>query len=429
MYKNTHKINKSRGFSIVELMISAFIGLILVKGLISVFDTTSGMNRTQNGLARIQENGRYALVQMKQNIEQAGYQYCLGSTVERVKNTEVVNTQPLEVFTEEFTDGMPTRSEVSQSVGPDAAPSPYLIDPAYMIHGHECSGSACNPSLTSIGSATAFNIPSVGNGNGDRIENTDVLTFRYYSGVGRDVESVTTQSSSGPNPGQIDIVFTQRSIDIATLDGLTPTPINEKVILAACEGTSKVVSLSASSLSSATAQGHADFPIGITANMRGKMFSVDGALSTLSYYVGNNIVDGRDIPTLYSVLNGVSNAIVQGVDRFDVLYAVDTSPDGNILILDAQGVQDLPVGSCLGEPKSGQITLNNIAGCGWRSVVSIEIHLLLNTIYNSSTQDDEPFFYSQDGNTSQSPSDLVSGINHYKMFRREFMTSIALKNF
>lgn len=52
---------QSRGFSIIELMIALTVGLILMAGLVTVFDTVSNMNRMQNGLARLQENGRFAV--------------------------------------------------------------------------------------------------------------------------------------------------------------------------------------------------------------------------------------------------------------------------------------------------------------------------------------------------------------------------------
>jgi len=165
--------SKQKGFSIVELMVAVFIGIIVLTGLVQVFDTSSKMNRTQNGLARIQENGRYAISLLKQTIEQTGYQYCMGDS-----NGESYGTQPTKVAwdirTTPFIPGF--------GVGP--------FDPGFLLHGHECGASSCSPSLTSLGSNTAAGVPNIGTGDGQRLAGTDVITIRYVSGRGREIDSV-----------------------------------------------------------------------------------------------------------------------------------------------------------------------------------------------------------------------------------------------
>ena len=420
---NIH-VNKQKGFSIVELMVAVTIGLIIVTGLVIIFDTTAGMNRTQNGMARLQENGRYAVVQLRQNLEQAGYQYCFSSSTALVGTNQAVFPLPWLVHSSNLGSGLPTRADVVQTPAAGVAPNPYLVDTSYFIHGHECSSGTCLPGLTSLGSATAFTVPAVGTGDGQRIAGTDVLTFRYISGGGRDVSSVDTSI-----PGVATINFTQNAI---TNNPVIPA-VGDKVVLARCDGRpASVVELQASSASVAQAAAN-----GLAAGSPSaliKMFSLSADTATLTYYVANNVVGGRDIPTLYSVINGVSNPVIEGVDRFDVIYGVKNE-SGDVLLLDADGVQNLAVTECVGQPDipvqlvTGQTALSNIAGCGWRSVVSIEVHLLLNTIYDSSTNANDEFVYSIDGNAKQTPSNLPSTINHYKMFRREFVASVALKNY
>lgn len=413
------KYKKMEGFSIVELMVAMLIGLLLLTSLISVFDTSSRMNRTQNGLARLQENGRYAMLQLKQNIEQAGYQYCLGSKIDKVGANSGVNIQPIVVFTNNLSDGMPTRANVDQTPAPGVAPLPYLVDPAYFIHGHECGKTTCLPNVTSIGTPNPSSIPDVGTAAGKRLAGTDILSFRYYSGKGREIKSINTSS------GAVSIDFTKRSKDHDTNIPLS----GSKVVIASCTGPSKVVSLTSSTAAQAFATISPVYSIDATSADMAKMFDIAGEISSVTYYVANDIVDGRDVPTLYSMVNGTTNAIIQGVDRFDVLYGVKLK-SGATRILDANGVQDLPAADCLGKPSYGaSMKLNNATGCGWRSVVTIEIHLLLNTVFDSSHNDYEQFVYSVDGTSYQSPGDLKTGINYYNMYRREFMTSITLKNF
>ena len=106
-------------------------------------------------------------------------------------------------------------------------------------------------------------------------------------------------------------------------------------------------------------------------------------------------------------------------------------------MLDASEVDSLPIAQCVPTKEVTGIELgvlngsvvDDIAGCGWRSVVSIEVHLLLNTIYNSSTTEIEQFQYSIDSNAYQNPSTDSGKINPYKMHRREFITTVTLKNY
>ncbi len=418
MIKSNIKIQK--GFSIVELMTAVAIGLIILTGLVAVFDTTSRMNRTQNGLARLQENGRFAVMSIKQNLEQAGYQYCLSSSVGLTGTNVAVPTQPWVIYSSLLPSGLPTRNDVSPAPAP--APAPYLMDTAYFIHGHECSAiNSCSPSLTSVGSATDFVVPSVGTGDGQRIAGTDVLTFRYLRGVGKKIDSI----QSVPVGGLFQTTINFTADEISTIP--TAPVITSPMLIASC-GTEpgRVIDLTSATPASVTSITSNKFKNSPTDLAR--LFDLSRDLITSTYYVANKVVDGRDIPTLFNVVNGTSNAIIEGVDRFDIIYGVQTVT-GGIKLMDANAVQAMDVECTAGSSIASVGTLDNVVGCGWRSIVSIEVHLLLNTVYNSSTSDTEPFVYSIDDNYYQAPSSLPSGINHYSLFRREFVTSVTLKNY
>lgn len=70
-------VGKSRGFSLVELMIAATIGLILLGGIGYVYLGSRQTFRTQDDFSRIQENVRYALDQVGVDVRMAGYAGCL----------------------------------------------------------------------------------------------------------------------------------------------------------------------------------------------------------------------------------------------------------------------------------------------------------------------------------------------------------------
>ena len=403
---------KPKGFSIVELMIAVFISIVVITGLITVFETTSIMNKTQNGLARIQENGRFAILHMKQNIEQAGFQYCMSSGDEGMETITGTVQRPWMVYT-----AAPAFPGVAVN------PADFYFDTQNLIHGHECAA-GCTPGFGSQGSDVSYPIPATGTGDGDRLARTDVLTFRYIAGSGLEVNSIT---ASGAN--QMTIQLSDYSAALPA--GNNPLPANSRVLVASC-GNSPVyiadVVNSGGGTITVNVPVAADFATGGDGLTR--VFDLDRDVRSITYYVANNIVDGRSIPTLYSVNNGTVNALVEGVDRFDVIYGVGMGvfPNKNLQYFTADQVQNLAPALCRPIPHDAPAGMVNGPGCGWRGVETIEIHLLLNTVQNSTTNADEQFIYSIDDLDLQSPTALGTGIPTYSMHRKEFFASIALKN-
>lgn len=65
-----------RGFTLLEIMVALVLGLLLSIGIVSLFLTTSRTNKLQDGLARLQENGRYAVGRIESDLRMGGAQYC-----------------------------------------------------------------------------------------------------------------------------------------------------------------------------------------------------------------------------------------------------------------------------------------------------------------------------------------------------------------
>lgn len=61
------------GYTIIEIMVAMVISLILLLGVIEIFMGSRTSYTLQNGVARLQENARYALDIMSRNIGMAGY--------------------------------------------------------------------------------------------------------------------------------------------------------------------------------------------------------------------------------------------------------------------------------------------------------------------------------------------------------------------
>lgn len=67
------KTSSQRGFTLVELMVAMTVGLFISAGVISLFIGTKQSYRTNEGMARVQENGRFAIEYLSRDLRQAGY--------------------------------------------------------------------------------------------------------------------------------------------------------------------------------------------------------------------------------------------------------------------------------------------------------------------------------------------------------------------
>lgn len=65
-----------RGVSLVELMVALLIGSILTLGLVEVFAASRTAYRVSEGIARVQENGRFALDYLQRDIRLIGHFGC-----------------------------------------------------------------------------------------------------------------------------------------------------------------------------------------------------------------------------------------------------------------------------------------------------------------------------------------------------------------
>ncbi len=126
-----------RGLSLIELMVGLAIGALLTIGLIQVFAASRATSQMQEGLSRVQENGRFATQYLQRQMRMVGFMGC-GADKGRTDQMSFVNhlalfdgtvpggsayrfQRPMEAFTNgsmtlpaEFTgiSGMVTNSDV-----------------------------------------------------------------------------------------------------------------------------------------------------------------------------------------------------------------------------------------------------------------------------------------------------------------------------
>lgn len=68
---------RARGVSLIELMIALAIGSLLLLGLVQVFAASRTAYQLSEGLARVQENGRFAIDYLQRDIRMAGHMGCV----------------------------------------------------------------------------------------------------------------------------------------------------------------------------------------------------------------------------------------------------------------------------------------------------------------------------------------------------------------
>jgi len=74
-------LRRQQGVTLVELMIALAIGLLVTVAMLKVYVDASGMYRFNEGLARVQENGRFALEFIRRDARVAGFWGCNSDTV------------------------------------------------------------------------------------------------------------------------------------------------------------------------------------------------------------------------------------------------------------------------------------------------------------------------------------------------------------
>ncbi|MFJ4145419.1 PilW family protein [Pseudomonas sp. NPDC089734] len=68
----------SRGFGLIEIMVALVLGLVVSMGIIQIFTASRGTFLNQNASARMQEDARFVLSKLVQELRMTGMYGCLG---------------------------------------------------------------------------------------------------------------------------------------------------------------------------------------------------------------------------------------------------------------------------------------------------------------------------------------------------------------
>lgn len=445
-------LRRNRGLSLIELMVALLISSIVVLGLVTLINAIGLANRTQDGLARLQENGRFALQRIASDVRLAGAQHC---------SKDNVVTPIFAAGASSYVD--PPRfsltyfnAAATTGNGPGMGPSPgvpdptypnctgsncYAMSPRFMFMGHECDATNCVPALNAanrginrLGTA----IPALGTAAGQRARGADVITLRHFSTIGALVVDLRDFLPGAPNV-EFDL---QDDAAVLAREGFDTMAAGDPIWMSDC---SNAMFLRGTLNGTRTIRMTGNFdnsgimPVQVSTEFAGagtdadaRAFHLPTSLRTVSYYLqlkNDPKAPGRLISALIRKVDAQpAQELVEGVERFDLLYGVRDGL-GNTRFLTAAQVDALAAGSeCVGvvEP-----------GCGWRSVKSVEVYLLINTVDDVTPVGDDEFRYSwlNSGAANaagafenpQSFASLRNGLPPGRMLRREFRTTVSMR--
>ncbi len=449
----------ARGFTLIEMMIAITLGILISLGLVVLFQATAKTNRVQDAMATLQENGRYAVSRINNDLRMASFQSLnvsgfVASTPNATTSPNGVNNPVISLMSYVATINLPdfaaaglgAPSTATGWAGNWPANTSWPVSQRYSIQGYECSSGTCTPALPTGSNA----LPAAGLAAGNRVKTGDVLTVRYLDSLGWSVNnneltevpatctggaltSITVTPATGSPP------FNFQTGDLALLVTGSRASIFKVNVAGAVVAPTSVLGGSVPCFSTTSASD-------IT------LYNFSRDFVTVTYYLRLDTdpnSGSRLIPSLVRRQStiatqgaaGNDQAIVQGIEQMDFLAGMQRS-DGTVSYLTSNLVAgQSSAANCA--PMAGlQIAAGLPAGsvepqCLWRSLNSIEVHLLVDSVNNMALTPADmayQYAYGYSGTdikqTAAAPgSTLPSQLTPGTMLRREFVSLVSVRNF
>ncbi|WP_266181155.1 PilW family protein [Dyella humicola] len=443
---------RSSGFSLIELMIAMVLGLLVAAGIVSIFISTSSSNRVQTQLARLQEQGRYAITRISSDIAAANGQYCNNSAGDATLGTGGVYVDGLRApmvyvtgttLTNAMSDVTTKWGTGGYPASPTAALGAYVMPSFLSMRGYDCPATGtCTP----VDPSSSTTIPAGNITAGSRVVGTSVLTMRfinpgsgwtiYPSGSTTGTTMTTSSVTSGASITQINLKAAAGEPPIANIKA------NDLMLVSNCS-TGQIFAVSGQGspiLAPLPVGTNFALPQGQQGAAAPMLFDLNTDFQTVTYYL--QVVDNHDGTTTGALMRRVNGAfpgdeIVRGIERLDFKYGVEY-PDGTTQFLDAATVDasNSTTTGCISGMKHTIDTVDQ--GCLWRAVKSIRVDLLMNgqvPLYTL-TADEMQYTYQTDGITAPAaPGDARRKVTPAQqnfvnqLLRREFTALISLRNF
>jgi type IV pilus assembly protein PilW len=321
---------RQAGFSLVELMIALVIGLVLMLGVTQIFIASQSASRLSEGVARAQENGRFALDFLERDIRMAGHMGC-------------VNDQA------HFIKGM--NSPKNNLNVPTGGGSP--LDFSVAIQGYEAANTGPTNTLAVGQGAVLAGLPAAISGlNPAPVAGSDILVLRFLAPEGVPVTAINGQ----------DLTVGTANWARLTLGGVAaPTLFG----IANCES---VDIFAGTTTSGKITGGTVDFSRYAPQPEPTQVYRAE----SMVYYIGQG-TNGPGLRRARATSAGtyaINEELVEGIENLQLIYGLDTTP--------AVTGATPPVGNMtVQNVASGVTTATTAAGAAeWRRVGMVQVGLV-----------------------------------------------------
>ncbi|KPN20991.1 hypothetical protein AO715_14500 [Xanthomonas sp. Mitacek01] len=407
--------------TLVELMIAIAIGMLLVLALLQVFDASRTAYQLSSGLARTQENGRFAVDILQRDIRMAGHMGCVNDQ-SRFLPGNVTTSRPAL---------MSTFLTTAQQFGTGSAPvtdysgAPFALRFDRAIEGFNAAGTASGDTLSLSATptvATSNNwqpaldaglYTALTTGTGRVVAGSDVLALRFFTPTGAQVTAFTPGTSTS---------ITVDSAARLTEGVMSPGLFGIADCMQAGVFQASVANLPATGAASLTVAANG---LNKTTFDTTPPFTIGQAMlyraESVVYYVGLN---GSGNPALYrlrysaspgvATLTPEKEELVEGIESLQLQYGQDSNvvvggrPTGNI------GRSRLPAGL---EPAANY-------DHAWRRVGLVQVGLLARSPESAAAAQRE----GSDVTVQLSALGVVMAPPNDLRYRAVYEDSIALRN-
>jgi type IV pilus assembly protein PilW len=320
-----HPVHKTRllGFSAVELMVAMALSLVLLGGVMTLFSNSRNAYETNERLARIQENGRFALEQIVRDVRAAGYAGCAKRTASK-----------------------PLKNVLNSSTS-------LLWNFSNPVQGFNGTAGAWTPALTAPAATERADSDGAGPDVDGPTPNTDVLVIRRAKSEAA-VQRVKAPMGSG-------------TADLQVWAPPNTIGAGDVVLASSCDGasvfqvTGYTVDTSTQTATIAHATGGTFVPGNSSADV-GNLFFADTSelvpIQTVVYFVDTSST-GSGTSLYRRIGDAAAEEVVEGIDTLQLQFGIDTNGDASHLADD-------------------YVTANSVTD--WSRVVSVRVALLVRSL-------------------------------------------------
>ncbi|WP_225764127.1 PilW family protein [Stenotrophomonas sp. Marseille-Q4652] len=292
---------RMRGLSLIEVMIALLIGSILLLALVQVFSASRAASQTSEGMARVQENARFAMDYLQRDLRMAGHFGCVNDQAHLLTPGALVNHT--------------------------AASAGFPVS----IRGYDATGSAPGGSINLATPAAGWTpgLPTAFDDLG-ALAGSDIIELRYLGNQGVPVSTITHPTTSSTlisvPPARWNALTTD-GVANPTMFGIADCTFADLFPASAVNATGGTVTLNA------TIDRYTPQPAGQTMLYRAE---------SLVYYVAPGAGGGRSLWRARADNSGAYPAtgreeLVEGIESLQFIYGLDrvttvdtTAPSGYI---------------------------------------------------------------------------------------------------